>query len=200
MEDNPIKTWLSCCRFRQRMHAEDLLDIVRALHKQRQTLIGSDFPLTPLIAPSGEPDEEAIVWLADYLTPRACLFSCPLAIREEIDLGEERIQEMEEFFYNFFFFLLKLAAAEDFFPHSLYTNSLDYLIVAASDLECAPSLWSFGETVGEFMPPDVRDAFEAWVYDEDVWVPIDVQSAVLGAVSVLTGALEDPIEEESDRY
>ncbi len=168
-------------RHRSTAFSSDLTDIQNEIRKRRMFFLGSSVPLTSIVWKGGTLSMEAVHTLSEYLSIRTT------------DLWN-RPYDKELRFCRQFYEMCFVAIANKF----IKSQCLDDVIRMASCL-CHEGKTTFKIAMTDILPASYTDMLSAFVEAiNGERLPATFEDAVLGAVCILLGVLEDPFVEEED--
>lgn len=179
-EEYTISPWMQLLV--RRLHARKVhrwewlrhpIDVERAIRKKRKEYLGSDLSIEMFVRDRDGPNEEAIRELGKYLATRTAAF-----------LKEEGWEEICETFFHYSLYMMASGQIGE--------ECIDDLIQLGDCYEKHPETFAI---VGEaYLEDEMLQELQEWV-TENEWAPPNFGTAVLGAVAVLMGVLDDPLEE-----
>lgn len=164
-------------------------DIDRAVRKERQHFLGSDFSLEKLVREGNKPAEESVVRLSRCLAQRTAFF---LMQRKKQHLEQP---ELEEYCYNFFYYTIQLYAYG-----KVGGECIDDVIQMAEAHAQNPEILAtiLGNNLLDEREDMIDDCWN-WVTEYDYSrTPNGFPKCVLAAVAVLLGVMPDPIARRKD--
>ena len=158
--------------------SNNLSDIRQELRQRRKSFLSSYCSLKEIVTINGEISDELIEQFSRYLAKRASL------------LWINKPPEAEGFCYRFFVLAINALAFDQ-----VSEECIDDIIQLAECL--VRSKETFVMVGKQLLSPDWEQELYNFTdeYVRDFYVP-HFSDAVLGAVSVYTGALEDPLKDE----
>lgn len=169
--------------YRQNQHpfSNKLSVVQRELRKRRKAFLGSSVPLTSIVWAEGEIDLNAISILTDYLSTRT------------VALWDRPYDEPLEFCRQFYEMAIIAVAVP-----SLRGQCLDDIIHLASFLSHEGKL-AFRYAMTDLLPQSFYAKLFSFLdrVEGDCCIAT-FEDAVLGAVAVFLGVLEDPIDDDEE--
>lgn len=163
----------------------DLQDVKAELRKRRMAFLGSSVPLSSIVCHGGAVDDEDIAVLGNYLADLTVHF------------WGKRSPACEQFCHQFYILTIKAAVNP-----SLQTPYLDDLIQLAELLTYEPKS-IFISVMKDLLPEDwhgllfrFTDSIES--KELRFHLTASFEDAVLGAVAVCLGVLEEPLFDEEE--
>lgn len=154
--------------------AKNLMDLRKDMRQQRKGFLGSYISLRKYIKEKSAVEENPVETLCDYLTKRTKCF------------WENTNPNVEEFIYRFYNLTICCLLKGD-----LSYECIDDIIQLAECLIRSRTV--FVIAAKEMLPSDmIGELFDFTEQYDDSYFSVTFEDAVLGAVSVLLGALEDP--------